>query len=68
MSYVIDVGNIIVPLSAAFGAAFVPLNIDVTPPADNVKSPDPFVATAILPLLEETIEFPFTSNAAVRLV
>ena len=46
----------------------LPLNIDVTPPADNVKSPDPFVATAILPLLEETIEFPFTSNAAVRLV
>ena len=64
----IDVGNIIVPLSAAFGAAFVPLNIDVTPPADNVKSPDPFVATAISPLLEETMEFPFTSNAAVRLV
>ena len=60
VSYVIDVGKRIVPVA--------PSNIEVTPPAARAMSPVPFVATVILLLFEETIEFPFVSNAPVRLV
>ena len=39
----------------------------LTPPAPNVILPLPFAATVILPLLEDTIELPLTSNEDVKL-
>ena len=45
-----------------------PSKVAVTPPAEIVTSPVPLGARAMFPLLEDMIEFPFTSSPDVKVV